>query len=170
MEPRLLTLKQLAEYLGLAPEVVADQVSRREFPVPPISLDGEQRWDRRAVDRWIARAHRQGAGPHQRLWEALPVSCQEVARRRLAVVEEARRRVSLCAGTKTRQIELLATLQGIAPNTLRNWLAAADRALQAAKGSGADPTAAQLRALAPEYGKNTSRTGQRCCRQSRHRN
>ena len=55
VEKRLFDVKDLATYLGIAPQTIRHQVSAGTFPIKSIKIGRSRRWDRRDVDQWIVR-------------------------------------------------------------------------------------------------------------------
>jgi predicted DNA-binding transcriptional regulator AlpA len=54
MEPRLLNLQELADYIGYKPDTLRRKLKAGTFFLPPITGKGRsRRWDRVEVDRWI---------------------------------------------------------------------------------------------------------------------
>ena len=51
IEPRFLTRKQAADYLGLGEHIFAIEVDHGRWPGPSFGLGRSRRWDKRAIDR-----------------------------------------------------------------------------------------------------------------------
>jgi excisionase family DNA binding protein len=52
-EKRLMTIKEVAHYLGISPQTIRNHLCRGTFPIPPVKIGGALRWDRRDVDKFI---------------------------------------------------------------------------------------------------------------------
>jgi predicted DNA-binding transcriptional regulator AlpA len=54
-EKRMLGVKDLAEYLGIKPQTIYNQVPAGTFPIKRKAIPGLRRlkWDRRDVDRYL---------------------------------------------------------------------------------------------------------------------
>ena len=50
---RLLSIPEAAEYLGLAPRTVRNELSRKTFPVRPVKHGGKVLFRREDLDRYI---------------------------------------------------------------------------------------------------------------------
>jgi predicted DNA-binding transcriptional regulator AlpA len=55
MEPRLLGIRETAEYLGIRPQTIRNRLSSGTFPIPVIKVLGRIKFDRRDIDRFIDR-------------------------------------------------------------------------------------------------------------------
>ncbi len=53
MERRMLGIKELADYLGLAPQTIRNQLSAGTFPIRTKRLGRRLKWDRRDVDLYL---------------------------------------------------------------------------------------------------------------------
>jgi len=51
----MLTLKELAAYIGLAPQTIRNRRAAGDFPIPPKKLGGKLLWDIKTVDRYLDR-------------------------------------------------------------------------------------------------------------------
>jgi predicted DNA-binding transcriptional regulator AlpA len=55
MEPRLLGIRELSEYLGIKPQTIRNRLSSGTFPIPVIRVLGRIKFDRRDIERFIDR-------------------------------------------------------------------------------------------------------------------
>lgn len=55
MEKRMLNLKELAVYIGLAPQTIKNQLSQGVFFIPPTRLGRKLLWDKKLVDKHLDR-------------------------------------------------------------------------------------------------------------------
>jgi predicted DNA-binding transcriptional regulator AlpA len=53
MEKRMLSLKELAHYIGLAPQTIKNQFYGGRFPIPPTRIGRKLLWDKKTVDRYL---------------------------------------------------------------------------------------------------------------------
>ena len=53
MEKRMLSLEELAEYIGLAPQTIRNQRCRGDFPIPSKPLGRKLLWDKKTVDNYL---------------------------------------------------------------------------------------------------------------------
>jgi predicted DNA-binding transcriptional regulator AlpA len=59
MEKRMLTLPELAHYLGLAPQTIKNRLSSGNFPVLPTrKLCKKLLWDKKRVDHYLDKISR----------------------------------------------------------------------------------------------------------------
>lgn len=59
MEKRMLTLPELAHYLGLAPQTIKNRLSSGDFPIMPTrKLCRKLLWDKKRVDQYLDRVGR----------------------------------------------------------------------------------------------------------------
>lgn len=55
IERRLLTVVEVAAYLGLSPHTLYAMVSKRRVPFPFIKVGRLTKFDRKEIDRWLNR-------------------------------------------------------------------------------------------------------------------
>ena len=55
MEKRMFSIKELAHYIGLAPQTIRNQLYAGRFPIPPKRLGRKLLWDKKTVDRYLDR-------------------------------------------------------------------------------------------------------------------
>lgn len=55
IEPRLLSLQSLAQYVGASPSTVKKDIADNLLPPPCIDMPGRKRWDKKQVDQYIDR-------------------------------------------------------------------------------------------------------------------
>lgn len=53
MEKRMLNLRELANYIGLAPQTIKNMRSRGDFPIPSKHICRKLLWDKKAVDAYL---------------------------------------------------------------------------------------------------------------------
>jgi predicted DNA-binding transcriptional regulator AlpA len=53
MEQRLLSAKELSEYLGISPQTIYNKVNRGNFPIPFKRIFGLLKWEKRDVDEFL---------------------------------------------------------------------------------------------------------------------
>jgi predicted DNA-binding transcriptional regulator AlpA len=53
MEKRMLSLKEFAHYIGLAPQTIKNQFYGGRFPIPPKRIGRKLLWDKKTVDRYL---------------------------------------------------------------------------------------------------------------------
>jgi excisionase family DNA binding protein len=53
MEKRMLSTKELADYMGIAPQTIKNQRSAGTFPIPATRIGRRILWDKRLVDRYL---------------------------------------------------------------------------------------------------------------------
>ncbi len=53
MEQRLLSAKELSEYLGISPQTIYNKVNRGNFPIPFKKIFGLLKWEKRDVDEFL---------------------------------------------------------------------------------------------------------------------
>jgi predicted DNA-binding transcriptional regulator AlpA len=58
MKKRMLDLKELAAYIGLAEQTIKNMRSKGEFPIPSKHICRKLLWDKRDVDAYIDRLTR----------------------------------------------------------------------------------------------------------------
>jgi len=49
----MLTVKELSQYIGLAPQTIKNQFYAGRFPIPPTRLGRKLLWDKKLVDRFL---------------------------------------------------------------------------------------------------------------------
>jgi predicted DNA-binding transcriptional regulator AlpA len=54
-EKRMLSVEELAHYIGLAPQTIKNQFYAGRFPIPPKRLGRKLLWDKKMVDRYLDR-------------------------------------------------------------------------------------------------------------------
>jgi predicted DNA-binding transcriptional regulator AlpA len=53
MEQRLLSAKELSEYLGISPQTIYNKVNRGNFPIPFKKIFGLLKWEKRDVEEFL---------------------------------------------------------------------------------------------------------------------
>lgn len=53
MEKRMLSLKELAIYIGLAPQTIKNKFYAGQFPIPPKKFGRKLLWDKKMVDQYL---------------------------------------------------------------------------------------------------------------------
>ena len=53
MEKRMLDIKELAFYIGLAEQTIRNQLSAGTFPIPPKKLGNKLLWDKIVIDNYL---------------------------------------------------------------------------------------------------------------------
>jgi predicted DNA-binding transcriptional regulator AlpA len=53
MEKRMLSTKELADYIGLAQQTIKNQYYDGRFPIPATRLGRKLLWDKKIVDRFL---------------------------------------------------------------------------------------------------------------------
>ena len=53
MEKRMLSVKELSHYIGLAPQTIKNQYYAGRFPIPPKRIGRKLLWDKKTVDRYL---------------------------------------------------------------------------------------------------------------------
>jgi excisionase family DNA binding protein len=53
LDKRMLSIKELANYLGLSPQTIYNQLSAGTFPIKTKRIGRRLKWDRRDVDHYI---------------------------------------------------------------------------------------------------------------------
>ena len=53
MEKRMFCVKDLAHYIGLAPQTIKNQFYAGRFPIPPTRLGRKLLWDKKLVDKFL---------------------------------------------------------------------------------------------------------------------
>jgi hypothetical protein len=53
MEKRMLSTKELAHYINLAPQTIKNQFYAGRFPIPATRLGRKLLWDKRVVDKCL---------------------------------------------------------------------------------------------------------------------
>jgi predicted DNA-binding transcriptional regulator AlpA len=60
MEKRLLSVKELSEYIGLSPQTIYNKVNRGNFPIPYKKVFGLLKWEREEVNEFLNQCESQG--------------------------------------------------------------------------------------------------------------
>ena len=55
MEKRMLSLRELAHYIGLAPQTIKNQLYAGKFFIPPKRIGRKLLWDKKTVDKYLDR-------------------------------------------------------------------------------------------------------------------
>jgi len=55
MEKRMLSLKELACYIGLAEQIIKNKLYAGEFPIAPKKIGRRLLWDKKLVDKYLDR-------------------------------------------------------------------------------------------------------------------
>jgi len=53
VEKRMLSVKELSQYIGLAPQTIKNQLYAGRFPIPPTRLGRKLLWDKKLVDKFL---------------------------------------------------------------------------------------------------------------------
>jgi len=53
LEKRMLSIKELAHYIGLAPQTIKNQFYAGRFPIPATRMGRRILWDKKLVDRYL---------------------------------------------------------------------------------------------------------------------
>ena len=53
LEKRMLSIKELSDYLGVSPQTVYNQLSAGTFPIKTKRIGRRLKWDRRDVDHYL---------------------------------------------------------------------------------------------------------------------
>ena len=53
MERRLLSVKELAEYIGLSPQTIYNKINRGKFPIPYKKVFGLLKWEKEEVNEFL---------------------------------------------------------------------------------------------------------------------
>jgi predicted DNA-binding transcriptional regulator AlpA len=60
MEKRLLSVKELSEYIGLSPQTIYNKINRGEFPIPYKKVFGLLKWEKQEVNDYLNKCAIQG--------------------------------------------------------------------------------------------------------------
>jgi predicted DNA-binding transcriptional regulator AlpA len=60
MEKRLLSVRELSEYIGLSPQTIYNKINRGNFPIPYKKVFGLLKWEREEVDDFLNKLALQG--------------------------------------------------------------------------------------------------------------
>jgi len=60
MEKRLLSVKELSEYIGLSPQTIYNKVNRGNFPIPYKRVFELLKWEREEVNEFLNQCASQG--------------------------------------------------------------------------------------------------------------
>ena len=60
MEKRLLSVKELSEYIGLSPQTIYNKINRGDFPIPYKKVFGLLRWELEEVNDFLDKLILQG--------------------------------------------------------------------------------------------------------------
>jgi predicted DNA-binding transcriptional regulator AlpA len=53
MEKRLLSVKELSEYIGLSPQTIYNKINRGNFPIPYKKVFGLLKWEKEEVNDFL---------------------------------------------------------------------------------------------------------------------
>jgi excisionase family DNA binding protein len=67
MEKRLLSVKELSEYIGLSPQTIYDKINRGEFPIPYKRVFGLLKWEIAEVNDFLNKLALQGGNVRKNL-------------------------------------------------------------------------------------------------------
>jgi predicted DNA-binding transcriptional regulator AlpA len=60
MEKRLLSVKELSEYIGLSPQTIYNKINRGNFPIPYKKVFGLLKWEKQEVNDFLNQCALQG--------------------------------------------------------------------------------------------------------------
>ena len=60
MEKRLLSVRELSEYIGLSPQTIYNKINRGNFPIPYRKVFGLLKWELKAVNDFLDKLVLQG--------------------------------------------------------------------------------------------------------------
>jgi predicted DNA-binding transcriptional regulator AlpA len=60
MEKRLLSVRELSEYIGLSPQTIYNKINRGNFPIPYKKVFGLLKWEREEVNDFLNKLALQG--------------------------------------------------------------------------------------------------------------
>jgi len=60
MEKRLLSVKELSEYIGLSPQTIYNKINRGDFPIPYKKVFGLLKWELEEVNDFLDKLVLQG--------------------------------------------------------------------------------------------------------------
>ena len=60
MEKRLLSVKELSEYIGLSPQTIYNKINRGKFPIPYKKVFGLLKWEKQEVNDFLNHCVLQG--------------------------------------------------------------------------------------------------------------
>jgi len=60
MEKRLLSVRELSEYVGLSPQTIYNKINRGNFPIPYKKVFGLLKWDMEEVNDFLNKLAIQG--------------------------------------------------------------------------------------------------------------
>jgi predicted DNA-binding transcriptional regulator AlpA len=60
MEKRLLSVKELSEYIGLSPQTIYNKINRGNFPIPYKKVFGLLKWEKEEVNDFLNQCALQG--------------------------------------------------------------------------------------------------------------
>ena len=60
MEKRLLSVKELSEYIGLSPQTIYNKINRGDFPIPYKKVFGLLKWELEQVNDFLDKLVLQG--------------------------------------------------------------------------------------------------------------
>jgi len=63
MEKRFLSVKELGEYLGIAPQTIYNKINQGNFPIPCKKILGRVKWERKEVDAFLSKLPSHNACP-----------------------------------------------------------------------------------------------------------
>jgi len=61
MEKRLLSVKELSEYIGLSPQTIYNKINRGNFPIPYKKVFGLLKWEMEEVNDFLNKLALQGS-------------------------------------------------------------------------------------------------------------
>lgn len=69
MEKRLLSVRELSEYVGLSPQTIYNKINRENFPIPYKKVFGLLKWEMEEVNDFLNKLALQGGdarGPRRK--------------------------------------------------------------------------------------------------------
>ena len=60
MEKRLLSVKELSEYIGVSPQTIYNKINRGDFPIPYKKVFGLLKWEKQEVNDFLNQCALQG--------------------------------------------------------------------------------------------------------------
>ena len=61
MEKRLLSVRELSEYIGLSPQTIYNKVNKGNFPIPYKKMFGLLKWEREEVNEFLDKLALEGS-------------------------------------------------------------------------------------------------------------
>jgi excisionase family DNA binding protein len=62
MEKRLLSVKELSEYMGLSPQTIYNKINKGNSPIPHKKVFGLLKWEKEEVNDFLNKLALQGGG------------------------------------------------------------------------------------------------------------